>query len=149
VLKKRFRVVSTVLAGACLFVAAVLVTSAFGAAPTSKGQTPAPAPAQSLNCNGSYNGMSVTDLTVLDGQDCSFLNGSVSGNIQQRGGKLKLAQSNVAGNVQVNGGGTFTIGPGSTIGGNLDIHNLPTALGPTQCADHVGGTCSSTTMELR
>ena len=128
VLKKNVRKGLAGLGCAWLLVAVVLVTAASTAAPLS------------LNCNGSYNGMSVTDLTVLDGQDCNFLNGSVSGNVQQRGGKLKLAQSNVAGNVQVIGGGSFTIGPGLTIGGNLQIHNLPSGAGTnTVCGTTVGG----------
>ena len=35
-----------------------------------------------------------------------------------------MVQAQVGGNVQVGGGSTFTIGPGSTIGGNLQIQNL-------------------------
>jgi hypothetical protein len=115
ILNRCYRMASAELAAACLLAAVVLATTAAMAAPA----------AQPLNCNGTYNGMSVTNLTVLAGQDCSFANGSVSGNVQQSGGNLKLTQSAVSGNVQIGGGGSFTIGPGATINGNLEIQNLP------------------------
>ncbi len=126
--KKNVRKGLAGLAHACPLVATVLATTAPTAAP------------RPLNCNGTYEGMSVTNLTVLAGQNCTFAKGTVSGNVQQSGGNLRLVQSRVAGNVQVKGGGTFAIGPNSTIGGNLEIHNLPIAAGTnTVCGTSVGG----------
>ena len=91
-------------------------------------------------CNGTYSGIFNGNITVSAGQNCIFVNGGVTGNVQQNGGNLQLTQSQVGGNVQVNGGGTFTIGPGSTIGGNLQVQNLPTGPGQNQvCGTTVQG----------
>lgn len=99
-----------------------------------------PAPTSGSNCNGVYNGTFSGNINVLLGQNCIFLNGGVTGNVQQTGGNLMLLESRVGGNVQVNGGGTFTIGPGSTINGNLEIQSLPSGAGEDQvCGTAVHG----------
>jgi hypothetical protein len=54
--------------------------------------------------------------------------------VQQSGGKLKLVQSRVAGNVQVKGGGTFAIGPVQPSAANLEIQNLANGTGTKQSA---------------
>ena len=100
----------------------------------------APAPTSGTTCNGVYNGTFNGNIKVSAGQACIFFNGGVTGNVQQDGGSLVLFQSKVGNNVQVNGGGTFAIGPGSTIGGNLQIKNLPIGLGESQvCGTMVQG----------
>jgi hypothetical protein len=100
----------------------------------------APAPTSGTSCNGAYNGTFVGNITVSAGQDCIFVNGSVNGNVHINGGNLTLVHSQVAGNVHVNGGGTFTIGPDSTIGGNLQIENLPSGSAQNQiCGTNVQG----------
>ncbi len=91
---------------------------------------PPTTPTSGNTCNGAYNGTFNGNLTVSAGQNCSFVSGGVTGNVQLNGGNLILMQSQVGGDVQLNGGGTFTIGPGTTIGGNLQIQNLPS--GSTQ-----------------
>jgi hypothetical protein len=97
-------------------------------------------PPSGTACNGTYSGIFQGNLTVSAGQNCIFVNGGVTGNVQQNGGNLELIQSQVGGNVQVNGGGTFTLGPGSTIGGNLQIQSLPSGPGQNQvCGTTVNG----------
>jgi len=99
-----------------------------------------PAPASGTSCNGVYNGTFNGNLTVSAGQDCFFVDGGVTGNVTQTGGNLQLLQSKVAGNVHVNGGGTFNIGPGSTIDGNLQIQSLPASPGLNEfCGSAVNG----------
>jgi hypothetical protein len=105
-------------------------------------QTP---PASGNTCNGVYGGNFNGNLTVSNGQVCTFISGKVSGNVTvapggsfqlngasttgnvvlQGGGNLVLNSTTVGGNVQITGGGTFTIGPGATINGNLQIQNIP------------------------
>jgi hypothetical protein len=77
------------------------------------------------NCNGAYNGTFNGNLTVSAGQNCVFVGGGITGNLQQNGGSLTLIKARVAGNLQIGGASTFTLGPGSTISGNLQIQSLP------------------------
>jgi hypothetical protein len=91
---------------------------------------PVSAPTSGSNCNGLFNGTFNGNLTVSSGQNCVFVNGAVTGNVQVNGGNLVLTQTNVGGNVQIGGGGGFNISSGTTIGGNLQIQNLPA--GPAQ-----------------
>ena len=98
------------------------------------------APGSGTTCNGSYNGTFNGNVTVSAGQNCVFIGGVVTGNVQQTGGNLVLTQSQVGGDVQMNGGGTFTIGPGAAIKGNLQIQNLPSGAGQNQvCGSLVNG----------
>jgi hypothetical protein len=100
----------------------------------------APAPTSGTTCNGAYNGTFSGNITVSAGQNCIFFNGGVTGDVQQYGGSFVLFQSKVGGDVQVKGGGTFSIGPSSTINGNLQIQNLPGGSGQNQvCGTTVGG----------
>ena len=96
-------------------------------------------PPSGTACNGTYSGVFQGNITVSAGQNCTFVNGGATGNVVENGGNLTLTQSQVGGNVQIMGG-TFTIGPGSTVGGNLQIQNLPTGTGPNQvCGTTVNG----------
>jgi sugar lactone lactonase YvrE len=100
---------------------------------------PSNVPPSGTACNGTYSGIFQGNITVSAGQNCTFVNGGVTGNVTENGGNLTLTQSQVGGNVQIMGG-TFTIGPGSTVGGNLQIQNLPTGAGPNQvCGTTVNG----------
>ena len=83
------------------------------------------APPASTACNGTYNGTFVGNLKVSSGQTCMFVGGGVTGNITQTGGTLVLSGTTVGGNVQVQGGGTFSLGGSARIVGNLQIQNLP------------------------
>lgn len=98
------------------------------------------APSSGSSCNGAYNGTFNGNLTVSAGQECIFMGGRVTGNIQQNGGNLTLIQSTIGGNLQIAGAGTFTIGPASTINGNLQIQNLPSSPATNQvCGTTVHG----------
>jgi len=100
----------------------------------------ASAPSSGGNCNGAYNGTFNGNLIVSAGQNCVFVNGGVTGNVQQSGGNVTLIQSEVGGNMQVNGGGTFTVGPGSTIKGDLQVQSIPSGSAQNQvCGSTVKG----------
>jgi acetyltransferase-like isoleucine patch superfamily enzyme len=94
-------------------------------------------------CNGTFNGTFAGDVTVSAGQNCSFIapceikgnvtiNGSsfntacaVDKNVTENSGGLVLGQgSSVGGNVQITGPSAFTLGPGVTIGANLEIQQV-------------------------
>jgi len=98
------------------------------------------APSTGTLCNGAYSGTFSGNITVSSGQVCVFVGGAINGNVKLNSGNLMLIQSQVTGNVQLNGGGTFTIGPGSTITGNLQIQNLPSGSVQNQvCGTTVSG----------
>jgi hypothetical protein len=84
------------------------------------------------------------NLTIGPGESVTFSTGHVSGNIkvdggtlflsndshvdgnlQVTGGSVSIANSSVDGNVQFQGGGSFALGAGTVIGGNLQIQDLP------------------------
>ena len=77
------------------------------------------------SCNGAYNGTFDGNLTITAGQNCTLAGGTVTGNIMQHGGSLTIGNSKVGGNVQIQGGGTFSIGPYAVIDGNLQIQDIP------------------------
>jgi sugar lactone lactonase YvrE len=88
-------------------------------------------------CNGVYNGTFNGNMTV--GQNCTFVGGSVSGNLTQSGGKLSLTNATVRGNLQI-AGGAFSIGPAATIDGNLTVQQLAAGAGPSQiCGSRISG----------
>ena len=82
------------------------------------------APASGTTCNGNYNGTFKGNLTVSAGQNCTFISGGVQGNINVKGGALALTNMTVGGNLTVQGGATFSLGPGVTIVGNLSIDSV-------------------------
>jgi hypothetical protein len=53
----------------------------------------------------------------------------------QVGGSLAINNSAIGGNVQVQGGGIFSIGPSAAIGGNLQIQNIPSGTEQSQICD--------------
>jgi hypothetical protein len=111
------------------------------------------------NCNGVFTGKYKGNLTVSNGQSCTFTNGGVTGNLTQTGGTLvlennsfvggslqntggglSLSNSLVGNSLQINGGGPFSIGPAVAVFGNLQIQNLPAGPGTNQvCATFVWG----------
>jgi hypothetical protein len=96
-----------------IFVNGTLTVSFSGAAPPS-----------GTACNGAYSGTFAGNLTVTNGQNCIFVGGGASGNITETGGNLVLNGATVGGNITISTG-TFTIGPSTTIKGNLDIQSIP------------------------
>jgi YVTN family beta-propeller protein len=109
----------------------VIATIPVGVDPVSFGgvfipiPVPQPAPVAGNLCNGIYDGTFNGNLTVSAGQDCIFLNGKITGNVKVVGGNFALNRATVGGNVTVNDGGTYWLGPAATIGGNLKIQNIP------------------------
>lgn len=114
----------------------------------------APQQAASLtgnNCAGVYTGTYNGNLTVSAGQSCTINNGGITGNLTQKGGTVTLENAAfVNGNFQTNGGndsvsnstigndfqisgsGTFSIGPGVSIGNNLQVQNMTSTVGMDQ-----------------
>jgi hypothetical protein len=82
-------------------------------------------PPSSSSCDGTYAGTFSGNLTVSSGQTCIFTGGGVTGHVTQTGGKLMLTNATIGGNVHVEGDSTFSIGPLTTIDGNLQIRNIP------------------------
>ena len=79
-------------------------------------------------------------MVVSAGQFCTLVNAVVTGNVQQNGGKLTLINTKVDGNLQISNGGSFTIGPGTVVGGALQVQNLPSSSGQNEiCGTSVGG----------
>jgi lysophospholipase L1-like esterase len=98
------------------------------------------APTASTACDGTYSGTFVGNLNVSKGQTCMFIGGGVTGNITQTGGNLVLSGTTVGGNVQIQGGGAFSIGSFARILGNLQIQNLPVSAAQNQvCGVGVSG----------
>jgi hypothetical protein len=60
-----------------------------------------------------------------------FING---GQVTELGGNSSLNVAAIGGSLTINGGGTFTLGPASTIGLNLTIQNLPAVVRAIRCA---------------
>jgi hypothetical protein len=61
-----------------------------------------------------------------------FVGGGVTGNLTQTGGNLILSGTTVGGNVNVQGGGFFSISGFARIVGNLQIQNLPASSAQNQ-----------------
>jgi hypothetical protein len=82
-------------------------------------------PASSTTCNGVYIGTFSGNITVSSGQNCIFEKGGATGNITETGGSLALSNATIGGNIQISGG-TYSIGPSTTIKGSLTIQSIPT-----------------------
>jgi len=80
--------------------------------------------ASGSTCDGVYGGTFNGNITVSNGQNCRFVDGHITGNVQQNGGNLALTETLVNGDVQVKGSSTFSIGSSVTINGNLEIQNI-------------------------
>ena len=116
-------------------------------------------PSSRSTCNSTHAGTFSSNVTISAGQVCHFIGGGIVGNVMLTGGTLSLSNaivrgnvlvngggtlivtnSTIGGNVEINGGGTFSIGPSTSINGNLQIHNLP--VGPKRnqiCGAAVSG----------
>ena len=128
---------------------AVTATIPVGSFPVAFGSfipTPVPqnAPAAGNLCNGIYKGTFNGNLTVSAGQDCIFLRGRIAGIVNVIGGNFALNGATVGGNVTVNGGATYTLGPAARVGGNLIIQNIS----PGSADNSVCGTTVYGNMQL-
>jgi hypothetical protein len=96
-------------------------------------------PTSGSTCNGVYSGTFSGNLSISSGQNCTFMSGGITGNVEQHGGTLVLAGATVGGDVQINGG-TFSIGPSVEIDGHLRVRNIPEGTTPNQiCGTTVKG----------
>ncbi len=102
---------------------------------------PAPPPPLALGnaCNRIYGGTFTGDVIISAGQNCTFTFGHITGNVRVDGGNLSLSAVLIGGNVQITGG-TFSIGPATSITGDLEIHNIPAGTAQNQvCGSNVFG----------
>jgi hypothetical protein len=91
-------------------------------------------------CDGTFTGEFKGDISVSAGQNCTFINGIIDGNVSVRGGNLTLSADAVHGNVNVDGGSTVSIDSFTTIDGNVEIHNLPPGTTASQvCSATISG----------
>ena len=109
----------------------------FGVSPRGRFKLLAPATAllSGNACNGVYGGTFNGNVNVSPGQNCIIINGSIAGNVQGNGGNLILSGTLITGNVQINGNGTFSVGPSTTINGNLRVQNIPSGNATNQICD--------------
>jgi hypothetical protein len=123
-----------------VYIDSLTAGASFIAASDANYATPgATVPASSSSCDGTYTGTFSGDLKVSSGQTCIFTGGGVTGHVTQTGGNLTLTNATVGGNVLLHGG-TFSIGPFTTIGGNLEILNIPESTSTNEvCTTHVKG----------
>jgi predicted outer membrane repeat protein len=97
-------------------------------------------PASGATCNGVYNKTFDGDLMVFPGQNCVFLGGGITGNVQVRGGHFELRDAGVGGNIEVANQGSVALGPAALINGNLEIHDLTSTPTASQVCDAtIGG----------
>lgn len=78
-------------------------------------------PSSGSACDGTYNGTLHGDITVSAGQNCNWMGGEITGKVVVTGGTFATTNSIIAGNVTIGGAGTFSLGAGTTIDGNLGI----------------------------
>jgi hypothetical protein len=98
------------------------------------------APAVGTQCNGAYNGTFKGNVTVAAGQNGIFVGGGITGNVTVNGGSLALTNTKVTGNILIQGSSAFSLGRGTTIGGNLTIQNVASGGAMHQvCATAVAG----------
>jgi len=82
-------------------------------------------PPSGTACNGAYSGTFKGNLTVSKGQTCILVGGGTTGSITGTGGNIVLNGATIGSNVTIQSGGSFNIGPSTTIKGNLTIQSLP------------------------
>ena len=100
--------------------------NALGATPITLVATAGPTLIDGVTFNG--------NATVLTGQNLICLDGSITGNVTVRGGGLLLNNCAVGGDVQISGG-TFSVGPSTSIDGNLVVQNIPSGSTANQVCD--------------
>lgn len=91
-----------------------------------------------IACTVTYNDTFNGNLTITSGLTC-IINATVTGNLTQSGGGLFAYNAAIGGNLQI-AGGSFSIDPGTTIDGNLQIQNIPAGSAQNQiCGTEVKG----------
>jgi hypothetical protein len=92
-------------------------------------------------CDGLYTGTFKGDIYVSAKQSCTFINGYITGSVRStQGGNLDLSGVLVGGDVQIAESGTYSIGPSTTIDGNLNIMYTQPGMAQNQvCGSIVSG----------
>jgi Dockerin type I domain len=86
---------------------------------------PTAVPPAANGCDGVYSGLLSGNLMVTRGQACLFVGGGVRGHVQQTGGTFVITNATIGDDVEIERGGTLSIGPSTSIGGHIEIHGLP------------------------
>jgi hypothetical protein len=84
----------------------------------------APAPDSGSACNGNYNGTFTGDIVVVPGQNCTFVGGTIIGDVQVNGGRLALFGTAINRGLAIQGPSTFAIESGTSIAGTLFADNI-------------------------
>jgi hypothetical protein len=85
-------------------------------------------------CNGVFSGDFTGDVIVSSGQNCTFVNGTIGGNVQNNGGSLVLSGVLISGEVLIKNG-PFSIDSFTEIDGSLNVHHVPVSDSSSQICD--------------
>ena len=96
-------------------------------------------PASGGQCDGAFNGTFKGSIEVAPTQNCLFVGGAIDGNVTVLGGNFLLSKAVVNGHVEIQGFSQFSIGPSSTIKGNLVIKNVTGQTASEVCGSVVEG----------
>jgi hypothetical protein len=89
-------------------------------------------------CDGVFSGTFNGGITVFPGQSCTFVDGTITGDVQQKGGTLVLSGDLVGGSINVKGG-SFTIDSFSEVHGGINVQKA-TAVLNSVCDSTIFGT---------
>jgi hypothetical protein len=78
-------------------------------------------------CDGVFSGMFNGGITVFPGQSCTFVDGTITGDVQQKGGTLLLSADLIGGSINVKGG-SFTLDSFSEVHGGIDVQKATATL---------------------
>ena len=81
----------------------------------------ASAPDSRTTCDGNYNGTYNGDIVVFAGQNCTFVGGTINGDVQVNGGRLALFDTAVNRGIAIQGQSEFAIEGGTSIAGTLFV----------------------------
>ena len=91
-------------------------------------------------CNGIFTGTFSGNINVSWGQNCTFENGTITGNVQNLGGNITLVGVRIVGSVRIDRADGFSIGPNTTINGDLEVRDLPSGMTTDQiCGSTISG----------
>jgi YVTN family beta-propeller protein len=77
-------------------------------------------PLSANRCDGVFEGNYTGNLTIADGQDCTFINGKINGSVTMTEGNLVLLNTTVDFAVSITGG-TYNLSLGTTVKGEVTI----------------------------
>ena len=92
------------------------------------------------SCSGTFSGNYAGSIIVQKGQSCVLVGGTVGKTIQVLGGSLTTSNVTISGSLLVQGGGSFSVGAGTVINGDLQVQDSINALVQDQiCGATVNG----------